>query len=262
MANLTVRVITTRSRRRARKRHRAPWPTFLVTCPRPRRLPTPYVSSTLGAASATSSAVPMRHILPRKGHEFDEASASACRANGFQVATGPLLDREDRFAVIVMLDVAEHVQNPAELFMSARTLLTDDGVLYIHTPRRCGWDSLFLALARWTWTQPVAEISLRTRVYVFHLRLWTDSALKHAWLAPDSKSQDSTDNLGLAGQRTLHRSGTCAKDSIYHLSLSISPTASSRPSSSSGRSFSEQGRSLSIAASSASDRFGNGNTDI
>jgi SAM-dependent methyltransferase len=114
------------------------------------------------------------------GHEFDDASAEACRAASFQVTTGDLAAVDELFDVITLLDVAEHVDDPVQVFTTVRRLLRPGGLMYVHTPCRCGWDSLFLVLLHCPGIRRISQTWLRSRLSIFHLRLWSDVALTRA----------------------------------------------------------------------------------
>ncbi len=111
------------------------------------------------------------------GHELDEACASACRAVGFEVTTAPLESLGRQFGIVTMLDVAEHVRDPTAVFDAISGIQAAGSFLYLHTPRRCAWDSLFVTLARLPIVNRLARVWLMTRVSIAHLRLWTDKAL-------------------------------------------------------------------------------------
>lgn len=110
------------------------------------------------------------------GHDFDADSVELCRASGM-TATSNMESLRPADAV-TMLDVAEHVRDPVGLFRQAHDLLRSNGVLYLHTPRRCVWDTAALAMLRVPGLRKLGTMWLRTRVSVFHLRLWTDDALR------------------------------------------------------------------------------------
>lgn len=111
------------------------------------------------------------------GHELPGRRAERCRAAGLTVHTGPLGAIPERFDAAALLDVAEHVPDPNRLFADLRRLLVDDGRLHLHTPRRCAWDSLALALVGVPGLGRAARRWLALRVSIFHLQLWTDRAL-------------------------------------------------------------------------------------
>lgn len=126
-------------------------------------------------------AVRERHPTVRLvGHEFDQRCASECRRQGFEVTTSELGEVSGKFSIITMLDVAEHVADAAKCLADVRALLEDGGLLYLHTPRRCIWDTLFLFLVGVPGVRRLSLAWLGTRVSVFHLRLWTDEALRRA----------------------------------------------------------------------------------
>ena len=112
------------------------------------------------------------------GHELQGEPASACEAKGFKVFTCNLEEISDKFDLIVLLDVAEHVPDPNRTFAACHSLLKMGGHIYIHTPRRCFWDSFFLVMAKIPGMRQMSKAWLRTRVSIFHLQLWTDRALE------------------------------------------------------------------------------------
>ena len=112
------------------------------------------------------------------GHELQGEPASACEAKGFEVFTCNLEEILDKFDLIVLLDVAEHVPDPNRTFAACHSLLKMGGHIYIHTPRRCFWDSFFLVMAKIPGMRQMSKAWLRTRVSIFHLQLWTDKALE------------------------------------------------------------------------------------
>lgn len=115
--------------------------------------------------------------VPVTGHEWDEASAAVCKQAGFEVLSDDLRDIEGVFDVAVLLDVAEHVRDPSEFLPAVAGILIEGGIIYIHTPRRCWWDSLFLLGARVPGLANLAQLWLGTRVSMAHLRLWSDDGL-------------------------------------------------------------------------------------
>jgi len=112
------------------------------------------------------------------GQELLNEAASLCQAKGFKVFTCSLENIPDKFCIIVLLDVAEHLFYPNRTFAACYSLLKRDGYIYIHTPRRCCWDRLFLVLINIPILGKFSRMWFRTRVNIFHLHLWTDKALK------------------------------------------------------------------------------------
>ena len=110
------------------------------------------------------------------GHDVDSASVEACKAAGLVATTDetclPVAD------AVTMLDVAEHVKEPVAFFDMAYRLVKPGGVLYVHTPRRCIWDTTALALLALPGMRKLGVMWLSTRVSVFHLRLWSDASLR------------------------------------------------------------------------------------
>jgi len=112
------------------------------------------------------------------GQEFPGQSASVCQSKGFKVYTCALEDISEQFSIVSLLDVAEHIPQPNRMFEACYSLLETNGYIYIHTPRRCFWDNLFLRLIRIPGLCRFSRSWFRTRVSIFHLHLWTDKALK------------------------------------------------------------------------------------
>jgi SAM-dependent methyltransferase len=112
------------------------------------------------------------------GTELPGDCADFCRSKGLTVFTCELKNIPEKISVAVLLDVAEHVPQPNRTFAACFSLLEAGGYIYIHTPRRCFWDSLFLGLTRVPGLRGVARTWLRSRVSIQHLHLWTDKALE------------------------------------------------------------------------------------
>ncbi|MFC1476294.1 class I SAM-dependent methyltransferase [Candidatus Zixiibacteriota bacterium] len=112
------------------------------------------------------------------GHELPGESAEVCRKKNLRVFTGALDEIPERFTIVSLLDVAEHVPWPTDFFTACYALLDTSGYIYLHTPRKCFWDGLFIALAGIPGFRRLAVTWLRTRVSIFHLHLWSDKALR------------------------------------------------------------------------------------
>ena len=87
-----------------------------------------------------------------KGVEYSAETARISRQSyGFDVHTGTLGDanfRGEKFDVITLWDVLEHVPDPSQTLRDAHSHLADDGLLFIKTPNVVGWfPSLSLRLA-------------------------------------------------------------------------------------------------------------------
>jgi len=111
------------------------------------------------------------------GHELPGPLSSLWTAKRLRVFTGALEEIRDTFGVVVLLDVAEHVPDPNRTFSACRALLDGNGHLYLHTPRLCLWDRLFLAARGVPGLGRFCKAWLRARVSIYHLQLWTDRAL-------------------------------------------------------------------------------------
>ena len=91
----------------------------------------------LDAGCATGSfLLTARRLFDVEGVDLNDATAETGRAAGLRITTGTLSDLPgaERFDVITMLQVIEHLPNPAEVLRDVRRLLKRDGFLYVNTP--------------------------------------------------------------------------------------------------------------------------------
>jgi SAM-dependent methyltransferase len=77
-----------------------------------------------------------RESFDVEGVELNAATAEAARRAGLSVHTGLLeqLPGSDRYDVITMLQLIEHVTRPLDLMLQAKRLLKPGGYLYLNTP--------------------------------------------------------------------------------------------------------------------------------
>jgi 2-polyprenyl-3-methyl-5-hydroxy-6-metoxy-1,4-benzoquinol methylase len=125
----------------------------------------------------------LRHANPELrvcGSELSKPRAAAARSRGFHIIEHAIGEEANQFSLVTMLDVAEHVANPVEVFTDCQKALVPHGQIYIHTPCRCFWDSLSLLLIRIPGLRKVGLKWLKTRVSAAHLQLWTSKSLKLA----------------------------------------------------------------------------------
>lgn len=108
------------------------------------------------------------------GHEIPGADLSLLREAGIVVwqdydyETVP----EGAFDCVTMLDVAEHVPDPAHLFAACQRLLRPGGWLYFHTPGVSRLDRLMHRLG------PVGRKWQRGRTSIFHLQNYSRRSLE------------------------------------------------------------------------------------
>jgi 2-polyprenyl-3-methyl-5-hydroxy-6-metoxy-1,4-benzoquinol methylase len=124
---------------------------------------------------AAKDAMPSAHVM---GFEISETSSQLEQLRGLKVATGSLAEISGRFSVVTLLDVAEHVPQPETLFRQCRELLESGGTLYIHTPRVCFWDRLFVTATRIPKLSRFARLWIQSRLSIYHLQLWSDKGLR------------------------------------------------------------------------------------
>jgi 2-polyprenyl-3-methyl-5-hydroxy-6-metoxy-1,4-benzoquinol methylase len=77
-----------------------------------------------------------RHAYEVEGVELNAATADMARARGLRVTTGRLADLpgEACFDVVTLLQVIEHIVDPAALLREVARLLAPGGVVYLNTP--------------------------------------------------------------------------------------------------------------------------------
>ena len=77
------------------------------------------------------------------GIDFDEAAVQECRSRGFEAVASRVEDYregEGRFEAVVMLQLIEHVEDPAAICERVHALLRPGGVFIIETPNLGGFD--------------------------------------------------------------------------------------------------------------------------
>jgi SAM-dependent methyltransferase len=84
------------------------------------------------------------------------------------------------FDIITLLDVAEHVPRPVDLFSQCFRMLRPGGHLYFHTPVVTRFDRLMQILAPLPLVGKVGRVWQQGRTNIFHLQNYTDAALRIA----------------------------------------------------------------------------------
>lgn len=76
------------------------------------------------------------------GLDLDEQAAQRCRHRGFrcEVARIESFSKSEKFDVIIMFQLIEHVDNPREVIESMRSMLNPGGFLILETPNPAGID--------------------------------------------------------------------------------------------------------------------------
>ncbi len=84
-------------------------------------------------------------------NDFSKGILAPLRQEGFQTVVGQAeeLELADRFQVIVMNQVLEHLQNPVRVVGRLRQLLAPDGYLFIETPSTDGLDAKLFRKRYW-----------------------------------------------------------------------------------------------------------------
>jgi SAM-dependent methyltransferase len=116
------------------------------------------------------------------GHEIPGADLSRLEAEGV------ILYRDmdwssvpsSQFDVITLLDVAEHVPRPVDLFAQCFRMLKPDGYLYFHTPVVTRFDRLMQSVAQLPVVGKAGRMWQQGRTNIFHLQNYTDQSLRIA----------------------------------------------------------------------------------
>ncbi len=84
--------------------------------------------------------------------DIDPASIEAARARGLrgEVARFEDFETSERFHIVLMLNLIEHVANPIEVLVKARQLLVPGGVAWIQTPNFRAFDARLFRDRCWT----------------------------------------------------------------------------------------------------------------
>ncbi len=92
----------------------------------------------IGAASGFFLKLAQKKEWNVSGVEISEFAASKAREQGLNVTTGTIEDlkisQSERFSVITMWDVIEHMSNPATAISKANEFLESGGIIAINTP--------------------------------------------------------------------------------------------------------------------------------
>lgn len=116
------------------------------------------------------------------GHEIPGADLSHLEQTGIELYRDMDWSSipSDAFDVITMLDVAEHVRNPGELFDQCFRALKSGGYLYFHTPVVTKFDRIMHHVAGLPVVGKAGRIWQRGRTSIFHLQNYTDKSLLFA----------------------------------------------------------------------------------
>ncbi len=128
--------------------------------------------------------------------DFDPAAAELAKQNGHEYFQGRIEDfrPERKFDFILMLNLIEHVENPANVLRSAAAMLSPDGCILIKTPNFESLDARIFRHTNWGgyhcprhWViftkESLASVAMKSGLHVTHLDytqgapFWTVSML-------------------------------------------------------------------------------------
>lgn len=83
--------------------------------------------------------------------DLDPDAAEGARKNGHGYFCGRIeeFSTEQKYDIILMLNLIEHVEFPLEVLSKARTLLSDNGIIVIKTPNCDAWDARLFKKRNW-----------------------------------------------------------------------------------------------------------------
>ncbi len=86
------------------------------------------------------------------GLDFDEKAIQLCRQRGFRCLQGRIEDlpSHEKFDVIIMFQLIEHVDNPREVIRSMRSVLNSGGFIILETPNPRGLDYQLFTKKYWS----------------------------------------------------------------------------------------------------------------
>lgn len=137
------------------------------------RLPDSATVLELGCSSGYFGSVLMRRGYQVAGVEGDPNAAALAEAAGLKVVCGDLENPavfetlDEKFDVVLLMDVLEHLREPELLLSRARSLLKPTGVLLVTGPNVAYWRvRLAILMGEWRYT----ETGIMDRT---HLRFFT-----------------------------------------------------------------------------------------
>ena len=132
--------------------------------------------------------------------DFDPGAAEIARKNGHRYFCGRIEDYQtaDRFDLVLLLNLIEHVRHPAQVLRKIHSLLSPDGAVLIKTPNYRSWDAALFRHLSWagyhcprhwvifteeSFTRLVLKcgLAIRSATYTQGSSFWSASIL--AWLA-------------------------------------------------------------------------------
>lgn len=101
-------------------------------------------------------------------------SIASCIYQDFDYTTIP----SDKFEVVTLLDVVEHVIEPQYLIKMCARILKNDGLIYFHTPVVTNTDRFMHFLLRFPILKKIGTIWQSGRTSIFHLENYTPKSLE------------------------------------------------------------------------------------
>jgi 2-polyprenyl-3-methyl-5-hydroxy-6-metoxy-1,4-benzoquinol methylase len=112
------------------------------------------------------------HEVP--GTNLTELEARGCRTYlDFDYSSIP----SDSFDVVTLMDVAEHVIDPAYLFQSCNRILKAGGIVYCHTPAVTRTDRMMHYFQKVPVLEKIGRAWQTSRTSIYHLQNYTREAL-------------------------------------------------------------------------------------
>lgn len=110
------------------------------------------------------------HGIDSYGYDISPAVVNYAQRKGLKVFSD-LHKITEKFDIITLFDVLEHMENPRRELEDLAKLLKDDGFIFIETPRKCLAD-FYLSILE------VLGVARNNRISAEHLQLFTNNSLQ------------------------------------------------------------------------------------
>ncbi len=114
------------------------------------------------------------HEIPGVTHDNDLTDQVIEIYSDFDYSSVP----DESFDVVTMLDVAEHVLRPYDLFSACHRVLKPGGLLYFHTPAVTSLDRLMHLVQKVKLIRKAGTLWQKGRTSIFHLQNYTRCSLE------------------------------------------------------------------------------------
>ena len=118
-------------------------------------------------------------LIQGEGYELPGCEEAAV-AKGLSVYTCPVSQIPKHYDFATMVDVIEHVPDPAGIIRDIGSIVKPGGRLIIYTPRRCFIDTMLLAIGRLGFTRRMLPKWFSTRLSIWHVQISSAGSLRYS----------------------------------------------------------------------------------